>query len=149
MSLSWWGLCLDNSPLSKFFSLPVLPPPLCWAPLSCQAHFINGSSWRAFSGIQGLLPSGVLISPDAWNTGRRFWTQSPFRLEWWTLWGPRWLGPGSTPRYAVDGRSPKQGVSPWARRINQQVFNRGMNFCAVNRYCFLLSLNPLDSSYLK
>lgn len=68
MTLFWWGLCLDNSPLSKFVSLPVLPAPPSLPPPLLSSYFINGSSWRSFSGIQGLLSFGVLMSCDAWNT---------------------------------------------------------------------------------
>lgn len=70
MTLFWWGLCLDNSPLSKFVSLPVLPAPTSLPPPLLSSYFINGSSWRSFSGIQGLLSFGVLMSCDAWNTAK-------------------------------------------------------------------------------
>lgn len=60
---------MDNLPLSKFFSpRPFLPR--CTPPPPHPAFFINGSSWRSFSSIQGLLPFGVLISPDAQDTAK-------------------------------------------------------------------------------
>lgn len=60
---------MDNLPLSKFFSpRPFLPR--CTPPPPHPAFFINGSSWRSFSSIQGLLPFGVLISPDAHDTAK-------------------------------------------------------------------------------
>lgn len=135
---SWWrGFCLDNSPLSKFLSLP--GPPACPVTTpSCQAYFINGSSWTSFSGIRGLLPFGVLRSPDARNTGmaplETITTTQPGTV------GPRWLDPGSTPGCypgwgsTKAGRQKPEGLAQLSSA--QDTVNREMVFWALHKDCF-------------
>lgn len=125
MTLFWWGLCLDNLPLSKFLSLPLLPAALSPPPPPpCQAYFINGSSWRSFSGIQGLLPFGVLISPDAWNTEKTLLetitiqagTVDPFRTQ---------MVVSRRNRRLHGAQHITAAGSPWPQRVDWKAVNRG------------------------
>lgn len=144
MTPFWWGLCLDNLPLSKFFSLPILPaPPPLFLSLSCQAYFINGSSWRSFSGIQGLLPFGVFINLDAWNivktlpetitiqAGDHGTFQGP---DGWVQVGPQ--GAWSTAHH----RSEDSG--PW--RTDWEAVNRAMVEGALHDFSTHLTRAPLS-----
>lgn len=113
------SVCLDGG--SVWITCPCpnssLPGPSCPAalppPHTHPAFFINGSSWRSFSSIQGLLPFGVLISPDAHDTAKAVLETIALvggrgREEPRALWGPRWMGSGSTPGYLLEGRTLKQ-----------------------------------------
>lgn len=113
----WITLPCLNSSLSPSF---LLTPSPFFPATSCQASFINGSSWRPFSGIQGLLPFRVLISPDASNTvktlletiaiqaGDRGSFQGPDGWIQVGPWGPR--GPAGPSSRESPGRADSEAV---------------------------------------
>lgn len=147
------SVCLDGG--SVWITCPCpnssLPGPSCPSALPPPPHpafFINGSSWRSFSSIQGLLPFGVLISPDAHDTAKAVLETIALGVGGGKNHGP-FEGPDewaqAAPRDTFWKAEP-WNKSPWAQRWVRKDLSLEADFCcslegvlpAVWRGCSLL-----------
>lgn len=114
---------------SKLFSLLAFPAPSGFLLVSCQASFINGSSWRSFSGIQGLLPFGILISSDAWNTVKTLLETITIQTgDQGSFQGPDgWIQP--VPQDTKSRKIPVVTGLPWVLKVYCKVVNRTGFLC--------------------